>query len=167
MNEEFLHLLPALKSLIIGYFGPDLPNDNNETPLIDQGCCPKYEEAGKSRKVFCKVGLYHEYSESELVRQYPPDLMVAFHAGFAEVETASWRPTLRCIVDGGVPAVFTTYNEQEAREELAVFGRMGACVVKGMEENKWRGQTPRLDCFEGRYDFYYTNYFWYIIRGRR
>lgn len=101
MNGEFLHLLPALKRLIIGYLGPDLPNEDDETPLIDQGCCPHCEKNGKGRKVFCKKGLYHEHTESELFRAYPPDLVAAFHAGFAEVETASWRPTLQSILDGG------------------------------------------------------------------
>ena len=35
MNEEYLHLLPALKTLVIRYFGPDLPIPTVETPLLD------------------------------------------------------------------------------------------------------------------------------------
>lgn len=61
--------------------------------------------------------------------------------------------------------MFTIYNEQEAKDELSVFGKMGARVVRGIEANKWRGKHRVLYSFEGRYDFYYTNYFCCIIKG--
>ena len=115
MNEEYLHLLPASKTLVVGYFGPDLPIPTDETPLLDQDCCPECKKQGRCKKMFCVRGLYHEYKDIELARNYPPDILVAFHSGFAQVEQASWRPTVQHILDSGTPAAFTTYIEQEAK----------------------------------------------------
>ena len=83
-----------------------------------------------------------------------------------QVKQASWRPTLEHILDSGTPAVFTTYVEQEAKSELKVFKGMGARVSKEMQENKWRGQEPRIDHSEGKYNYFYQNYFWYIVKGK-
>ena len=166
MNEEFLHLLPTLKKIVVGYLGPDLPTNDAETPLLPQECCPDCTENRRSREVFFKRGLYHELITSELIVQHPPDLLVALHPGFEEVESESWRPTLESMLDSGVPTVFTTYNHQEAMRELQILDEMGAHVVRGMEKNKWSGKVPYQECFGNRYEFYYTNYFWYVIQGR-
>lgn len=167
MNEELLHLLPALKKLTVGYLGPDLPTENAETSLIHQECCPDCTGNRRSREVFFKKGLYHDISKSELIVQHPPDLLVAFHPGFEEVESETWRPTLELILDSGVPIVFTTYNHQEAMLELRILDEMGAHVVKAMEKNQWSGKVPYQECFGSRYEFYYTNHFWYMIQGRK
>lgn len=166
MNEEFLHLLPALQRLIVGYFGPDVPTKDAETGLVHQECCPDCTGNRRSREVFFKRGLYHDSNKSEITVQHPPDLLVALHPGFEEVESDSWRPTLDSILDSGMPTVFTTYNHQEAMLETKILDEMGAHVVRGMEKNKWSGKVPYQECFGSRYEFYYTNYFWYVIQGK-
>ncbi|KAG7008237.1 hypothetical protein G7Y79_00006g018570 [Physcia stellaris] len=159
MNEEFLHLLPALKRVIVGYFGPDVPTKDAETELVHHDCCPDCTENRRSREVFFKRGLYHDSNKSGVAVQHPPDLLVALHPGFEEVESESWRPTLDSILDSGVPTVFTTYNHQEAMLEMTILDEMGAHVVRGMEKNKWSGKVPYQECFGSRYEFYYTNHF--------
>ncbi len=74
--------------------------------------------------------------------KYPPDLVVALHSGHAESEVQTWLPTLQCLLDLGVSAVFTTYNKQEAMDEEKIFDGMGAQFSKRLAENLWRGVLP-------------------------
>ena len=49
MNEEFLHLLPKLERLIVGYIGPDLLcNDMHSTDLGDIEACSDCEIRGRN-----------------------------------------------------------------------------------------------------------------------
>lgn len=169
MTEDLYHLLPKLQSLVVGYVGPDVGSAHGDTTkLLDFECCPQCQKMGRSpRQAFMADDLYHEFSKSDLFTKYPPDLVVAFHSGHAESQVQRWRPTLQCILDLGVPTLFTTYNKTEAVEEEEVFESMGAHFSKRMAENPWRGVFPRFDMFMDRYDVYYFNYYWYIVRGMR
>ena len=169
MTEELYHLLPSLQSLIVGYVGPNVGYTHGNTKkLLEFECCPECQKIGRSpRQAFMADDLYHEFSKSDLFAKYPPDLIVAFNSGHAESEVQKWRPTLDCILDLGVPALFTTYNKTEAVEEEKVLESMDAQFSKRMAENPWRAVLPRSHMFLGRYDLYYLNYYWYILRGRR
>ena len=164
MFEELYHLLPNLQALVIGYVGPDVGPSVGELLLI--GCCPQCQEMDRGvQQAFLANDLYHDFVKSELFAKYPPDLIVALHTGHATV--SSWQPTLPSILDLGIPAVFTTYNKQEALDEGQIFDEMGAHFSRRPAENPWRGVLPLFEAFEGRYDVYYCNYYWYIVKGRK
>lgn len=169
MTEELYHLLPKLQTLVVGYVGPDVgSNHGSTTKLVDFGCCPECQKMGRSpRQAFLADDLYHDFARSELFGKYPPDLVVAFHSGHADSEVKRWRLTLKCILDLGVPAVFTTYNKSEALEEGKSFDGMGAHFSRRPAENPWRGVLPRLDIAMERYDVFCFNHYWYIVKGRK
>ena len=166
MTEELYHLLPKLQALVVGYVGPDVgPSHGDTTKVIEFDCCPRCQMMDRSpRQAFLANDLYHDFVKSELFAKYPPDLIVAFQSGHAQV--SSWQPTLNSILDLGIPAVFTTYNKQEALDEERSFNDMGAHFSRRLAENPWRGVFPMFDMFVGRYDVFYINYYWYIVKGR-
>ncbi|MCJ1456290.1 hypothetical protein MMC28_006650 [Mycoblastus sanguinarius] len=167
MNEELLHLLPKLQDLIVGYIGPDFPSEGEgSNHLMDIECCPECTSSGRTRRIFVKRRLYHDVVHSQLLAQNPPDLLVAFNSGHAESETKSWAPMLKFILDSGVPAIFTTYNEYEAIQEEQVLDKMGAHFSKRRSKNPWGGVRPYFDTFMERYEKYYQNNYWYIVKGR-
>ena len=166
-TEDFLHLLPNLRSITVGCIGPELPVEGEgHDDFLSLECCPKCKSDGRTRRIFGKRKLYHDFMKSSLYSKSPPDLIVAFHSGHADRETSSWTPSLRRILDLNVPAIFTTYNETEAFEEEQALNALGACFVKTRSENRWRGAIPYSDVMEERYQVFYTNYYWYIVRGR-
>lgn len=168
MTEELYHLLPNLKHLVIGYVGPDIGSSHGDTlKLLEFDSCPKCQKMGRSsRQAFFANDLYHDFAKSDLFAEYPPDLVVALHSGHAEIEVQRWQPTLQFILDLGVPAVFTTYNDNEAVDEERMLEKMGAHFSKRKAENPWRGVLPKSDMFIERYGVFYFNYYWYIIKGR-
>lgn len=166
MTEELYHLLPKLQALVVGYVGPDVGTTRGDiSKLLEFDCCPKCQLMDRSpRQAFLANNLYHDFVKSELFAKYPPDLIVAFHSGHAQV--SRWQPTLQSILDVGIPAIFTTYNKQEALDEEQSFDEMGAHFSRRLTENPWRGVFPMFDVFVGQYDVYYLNYYWYIVKGR-
>ncbi|KAI4171332.1 MAG: hypothetical protein LQ346_008751 [Caloplaca aetnensis] len=168
LNEELLHLLPNLKSVIVGYIGPDVPTLSIPPgQLVSTQCCPVCTSEGRQRQIFLRRELYHECSATDLFSHSPPDLIVACNSGHADDEIDSWRPTLSRVLDMDTPAVFTTYNEREARDEEAVLSSIGARFLQTREENRWRGMVPKLENFGARYEVFYYNYFNYVVKGRR
>jgi len=167
MTEELFHLLPNLRNLMVGYIGPDIGDREGLSELLDFECCPNCQAMGRPpRKFFMTNALYHDFTQSRLFTQHPPDLIVAFHSGHYEAETTTWWPTVDRILDLGIPTLFTTYNEQEAVEEEKVLERKGAHFTKRMEKNRWSGVLPYFDNFVERYATYYLNGYWYIVKGR-
>ena len=51
-------------------------------------------------------------------------------------------------------------------DEERIFAVMGAHFSKRLAENPWRGVLPKFDIFMERYDVYYFNTYWYIVKGR-
>lgn len=168
MPEDLYHLLPKLQHLVVGYVGPDVGSAHgNTTKLLEFECCPKCQSMGRSpRQAFLADDLYHDFAESDLFAKYPPDLIIAPNSGHAESQVQRWQPTLQCILELGVPAVFTTYNKKEAVDEEQSFDKMGAHFSRRLAENPWRGVLPKFDMFMERYDVFYFNYYWYIVKGR-
>lgn len=168
MMEEFYHLLPKLRSLVVGYVGPDVGSIlGDTTKLLDFECCSECQRVGRSpRQAFRANARYHDFTKSNLFAKYPPELIVALHSGHAKSEIKRWRPTLQCILNLAVPAVFTTYNQKDALDEERVLNTIGARFSRRPAENPWRGVLPKFDSFMDRYDVYYVNYYWYIIKGR-
>ena len=167
LNEEFLHLLPKLQLITVGYIGPDVPMNKESIQLIPNECCPQCTAACRKRQCFLRTCLYHECDEASLFPEYSPDLIVACNSGHSDEETESWRPTLERILESNIPAVFTTYNEQEATDEQIVLGRMGARFVQTGNKNRWHGLVPKVENFGARYEVFYHNHFNYIVKGKR
>ena len=166
MMEELYHLLPNLQSLIVGYVGPDVrPIHGDIGKTSEFGCCSECQVMNRSpHQAFLADYPYHDFTKSDLFLKYPPDLIVAFHTGQGSIP--DWQPTLERILDLGVPALFTTYNEEEALDEEQSFSSMNAHFSKRPTENRWRGRLPKFDLFMERYDVFYSNYYWYIVKGR-
>ena len=169
LSEELLHLLPNLRTLILGFVGPDYPAIEHESKGLEGiECCPDCTSAGRTRQIFHSKSLYHDFSsKNTLAVEYPPDMLIAFNSGHEDSDSESWQPTLQMILDMGQPAVFTTYNRQEALQEASVLEKMDADFVIKPEENQWKGLLPHLDTFEARYDRFYLNAWWYVVKGNR
>jgi len=60
----------------------------------------------------------------------PPDLIVDFNTGMAQEETDSWKTSLELMLDLDVPALFTAYNQDEAKADYALLSSvMGAQML--------------------------------------
>lgn len=168
LHEELLHLLPNLNNLIVGFVGPDFPTTGKDSQkAMGVDCCPECKSAGRTRQIFFSRSLYHNFClDNPLAAEHPPDMLVAFNSGHTDAETHTWQPTLQKILDMETPAVFTTYNRKEALEEGSVFEKMDARFLVRPEENRWRGLISYLDPFEARYETYYQNLWWYVVKGK-
>lgn len=167
LNEEFLHLLPKLQLVTVGYIGPDIPSASGKSPLLPSECCQYCTAAGRKRHIFLRRSLYHECDEASLFPEFPPDLIMACNSGHADEETESWRPTLERILERNIPALFTTFNEAEAVDEQSVLRRMGARFIQDCGKNRWHGLVPKIENFGARYEVFYNNYFTYIVKGKK
>ena len=166
MAEELYHLLPTLQAVVVGYVGPRVgPSSGDTSKIQDFDCCLGCQRTNRSPlQAFVANALYHDFVESELFAKYPPNLIIAFQSGHAQV--TSWQPTLKSILDLRIPAVFTSYTMRQALEEEQGFDEMGAHFSRRAAENPWRGVLPMFDVFLGQYGLFYCNYYWYIVRGR-
>ena len=64
MTEDLLHLLPNLKTIIVGYIGPGTPTLDSKAPqLLGMECCPKCQEMHKLRRISVERRLYHNFRD--------------------------------------------------------------------------------------------------------
>ena len=168
--EEILHLLPALQTLSITAVGPSSFLNNGATrgyqTMDNVPCCPTCESLSRTRPFASFKGLYHDFASSPHFAK--PDLIVAFNSGCADGDDADsdWQATIRLIVESGVPALFTTYNEMEASHERARMQIMGARFVVEPEENRWRGLVPSPEFLDTEFEMWYQNNYRYIVQGK-
>jgi splicing suppressor protein 51 len=161
--EEILHLLPSLQELHCSLVGFQLPGHNGRM-LLD--CCEACVAAKRRRSVEVWKGAYHDYIKTDMYTK--PDLGVAFHSGHTMEEVKEWKPTIHHLVDSGHCTLFTTYNEDEMREETEALQKLGAIFVQEGEKNKWKGMQPRLEALEVvENKVYHYNEYWYIVGGRK
>ncbi|KAF2817108.1 uncharacterized protein BDZ99DRAFT_374896 [Mytilinidion resinicola] len=167
--EELLHLLPALKSLRILCAGPSsygLIGEDILSQEMDLKCCPDCQKAGRKRSMQSFRGMYHDFVQRAEFSK--PDMAVLFHSGRTQAEQSSWAPTTKALLDLGTLTLCTTFNEREAKEEVAELDGFGANVIARLEVNTWRGLMPTPDFLEGpEHGFFYMNYFRYIFQGRK
>jgi mitochondrial splicing suppressor protein 51 len=164
--EEFLHLLPALKTVDCSFVGLGLPKPIGTDERLTLHCCDDCTSAGRTRTMDMFKGAYHDFIKSDKCNK--PDLAVALQTGHAEEEVESWTPTIKYLAnEADYATVFTTWNEREVREEVEVLEKLGArFVVKG-EKNKWQGMRPMLEIMEEKEnDIYFAHYYWYVIAGK-
>jgi splicing suppressor protein 51 len=80
---------------------------------------------------------------------------------------SEWLPTIQYLVAAPHPTVFTTYNENEMKEETLVLQKLGAKFTVARERNKWRGLGPNLEVLEEKHNkVYFLHQYWYVIAGR-
>ncbi|KAF2714301.1 hypothetical protein K504DRAFT_367046 [Pleomassaria siparia CBS 279.74] len=170
--EEMLHLVPSLKGLHITAVGPESWAGSAEQtsayfPKMDLDCCPACKSDGRMRSIASFKGVYHDFATTPEYEK--PDLMVLFNSGFADGDDAEshWAPTIRMVVQGDVPALFTTYNEQEAQNEKTIMERLGASFVVEPEKNMWRGLVPTPEFIDEEYGVWFQNAYRYVVYGTK
>jgi len=168
--EEILHLMPWLRSLDITAVGPaawkDVGQKTNYFPKRNLDCCTFCKPDGRTRSIASYHGVYHDFVKTPDYEK--PDLIVAFNSGFVDGDDAEshWAPTIQFIVEGDVPALFTTYNEQEFQNETSKLKRMNAKFVVEPGKNNWSGMVPTPEFIDEEYGMWFQNAYRYVISGR-
>ncbi|KAF1975406.1 hypothetical protein BU23DRAFT_503303 [Bimuria novae-zelandiae CBS 107.79] len=169
--EELLHLIPSLRDLHITAIGPEIPgpSENDSFILSRQSldCCPPCKSGGRERSISLYRGVYHDYCKDPKFER--PDLVVLFNSRWVDGDDAKshWEPTIKKLVADNVPALFTTYNSGEARNEQQRMKELGANFVIEVEENKWKGLVPTPEFIDEEYGMWYNNAYRYIIQGSK
>lgn len=126
MNEELLHLPRKLQILVVGYISADVPGNSSPGQLEISECCQQCTAHGRKRQLLLRRRLYHERDRTSLLMESAPDLILACNSG----------QTLQDMLDMDTPALSTTYNKEEAIDERAIFGALGAKFLQRYEENR-------------------------------
>jgi splicing suppressor protein 51 len=158
--EEIMHVLPNIKTLQLVMIGLEMTSRNNGFPLQ---CCPRCTD--KNRKRICSMYpvTYHDFAISLDYNQ--PHLAVGFNTGLYEDDTELWKPTIECLLDKNLPCSFTSYSKEEATEDVKILKDLGAKVLTGAKENKWRSNMPLIEP-QAVDKFYYNNYYRTLFQGR-
>jgi mitochondrial splicing suppressor protein 51 len=175
--EEIMHLVPGLKSVHVTAVGPgswtDAPEkldkrDARYFPAQDMSCCAECAQQGRKRSVASWRGVYHDFVNSAVYdgKKERPDLIVAFNSGIVDGDDADtdWAPTIKVILDTGVPSLFTTYNEHELGNETSMWKKKGARFLVEPQENRWRGLVPSPEFLDREGDIWYQNWGWYVVQ---
>ncbi|KAI0311128.1 hypothetical protein OF83DRAFT_1152250 [Amylostereum chailletii] len=98
---------------------------------------------------------YHTFVQRSGTRFVAPDLAIAFNSGCGSEETASWRPTIKLLVDMKIPTVFTSYQREEAGVDAALLKASGANLLPLGGPNPWGSQLLIVEPLKVR--GYYAN----------
>jgi splicing suppressor protein 51 len=152
--EEINHLVPAIRSLHITAVGPGLMAGEGGSPYIPKTkveCCPGCKADRRTRSIAVFQGLYHDFAERSEFEK--PDLVVLFNSGWADGDDAEsdWAPSIKYLIKANVPALFTTYNAQEAGHEERKLKDLGAKFSVPVGENKWKGLMPTPEFIDDEY----------------
>ncbi|VDC00689.1 unnamed protein product [Peniophora sp. CBMAI 1063] len=136
--EEILHQLPDVKTLEITFCGPEMPGQASEQ-WLEMETCPDCRRLGRRRKQRIVKRMYHEYAKRGGSSYSKPDLAIAFNSGCSQEEADTWKPTIKLLVDGHIPTVFTAFNREEGEAEGKLFTEVGATLVPalGPRVNPW------------------------------
>ena len=107
-----------------------------------------------------------------------PDIVVGFQPGLG-TDQEMWAPTLKVLLDEGVPTVFTAFDGADQSADVAFLkDQAGARFLWGAEENPWGSSMPEQrtrmqgeedsDNNEGEHEprIGYANLRWHAVRGR-
>lgn len=163
--EEVMHCLPRVKHLHIVFIDPkiqDIPGlDGNES---DFQCCKNCYPRGRTLKRKMVGKLYHVFQKSSGFSR--PDIVVAFNTGMYEVGTEGWKETVNVLLDMNVPAVFTSFCNEEAVQDIEVLRSLDANLLNRRPVfNPFRSLGAQIEAC-GRDDFYHTNMYYSAFRGR-
>lgn len=165
--EELLHCLPAVKKLRLVFVGPDACSNaiDGHYESDDSGCCPTCESQDRSRGTYIYGLTYHDYKASIMFKS--PDLIVAFNTGMHEVCTESWKTSLEVILDMNVPALFTSYNKDEAVQDYALLTSLNASMLTNAPVlNPMRTAYPVIEGCTHEDIFYHQNMYCMAFKGR-
>lgn len=166
--EEILHCLPNVQRLLIVFIGPDAwKADATETcEENDAGCCPTCTSRNRTRSISIYGLTYHDYKASS--KFTAPDLVVAFNTGMYEEYTESWKTSLEEILDMDVPALFTSFNKDEADQDHAVLVSLNANVLPGSPAlNPMRVAHAEIEAGGEAIDaFFHHNMYYSGFKGR-
>jgi splicing suppressor protein 51 len=170
--EEVVHLMPGLRSLHITAAGPGLAGGDlgqQGSPFLPKtniDCCPGCRLDGRTRSISIYQGLYHDFAETPNYDK--PDLVVLFNSGWVDGDDAEsdWAPTIKLLVEGNVPVLFTTYNEQEAQNESRKMREMNAKFLVEAGKNRWSGLVPAPELIDEEYGMWFQNAYRYVIQGK-
>ncbi|RUP24232.1 hypothetical protein BC936DRAFT_138937 [Jimgerdemannia flammicorona] len=161
-TEEIMHCIPALQSLHTVLIDPTL--DSKPIINLSLAVCPTCTTRSRSRIFSTHALTYHDFVSSPHYTR--PDLVVCFNSGLHEVDGEQWRPTLRHIVDSGIPCAFTSYNKKEVAEDAAVLRELGARIVCGPKRNEWGSEVPLVEPM-GVDVFYGNSTWWFVVMGQK
>lgn len=168
--EEMLHLVPSLRELHITAVGPQVPGPSQNEGLIlsrqDLECCPQCKANGRKRSLSLYQGVYHDFVEHSNFAQ--ADLIVLFNSGWADGDdaTSHWEPTIKLLIGQNVPALFTTHNHDEVKNEQRRMKIGGVKFVTEVRENKWRSLVPTPEFIGEEHGMWYNNAYSYVVRGK-
>ncbi|KAF6754139.1 hypothetical protein DFP72DRAFT_900491 [Ephemerocybe angulata] len=160
MFEEILHRLPEVKRVEILLCGPDMGKiGGSEKPggvALSMETCPECTEKDRRRVQIMSSSLYHDYVAKAGASFKAPALAVAFNSGASEVETDSWKATMKVLVEKKIPTVFTAFNRGEAEKEAALLKEAGAELVPALGpcRNPWGSMLFKVEpaSLEGFYN---------------
>ena len=172
--EHLAHRLPALRSLLFKFIGPDLksPNSNNNTER--RVTCDPCSSLGRVISHGYYRMTYQEFREKD---SSEPDLVLVQNCGFhARADLRSERVWKEgqlgsLLHQTGSTLVFTSYTEAEARRDMERM--VEECgqemeVVVNCQENPMRSLYPRRS-FESWYDgvdVLYSNYYLSVVKPK-
>ena len=185
--EEIQHCLPEIQSLAVLFVGPEACSSIKqpccELPLFSTGCCPECEKLGRTRYYGNYAYTYHEYANKYLEKEKKkhskhahatPDLIVAFNSGIHEVDTESWKTTLRYILDMNAPSYFTSYSKEEAIQDWEIISSLDANILHEDEcpkLNPFADMQPVIESppskAAGIDEFYSCNMYGVLFQGRK
>ena len=174
--EEVMHCLPNVYQFIPVFVGPEAtemllpPSDRMEVVTGGIECCPTCQAQGRKRGLSMYGTTYHKYCHDRTMsnNHMPPDLVVAFNTGISQEETESWNPTLQLILDLNVPAMFTSFNRQEALEYYELLSSLGAKLLTSEPTlNPVRVDMDFIDPSGTTAPFFQPNMYCICFHGRR
>ncbi|KAJ7753982.1 hypothetical protein B0H14DRAFT_420514 [Mycena olivaceomarginata] len=136
--EEILHHLPQVKILKLVLCGPDMPvGALSQTVALET--CSECTQLGRQHIQEHVADKYHIFVQNQGSQFQKPDLCIAFNSGASAVSTHTWLPTLKLLIEGKIPTVFTSYNREEAEDQAALLRAAGAKLhpAVGPTRNPW------------------------------
>ncbi|KAJ3505204.1 hypothetical protein NMY22_g17664 [Coprinellus aureogranulatus] len=165
--EEILHRIPKAKKLELLLCGPGMDRVNHtDRPggiVMDMGTCPDCQVNKRSRVQILTSQLYHDFVRESGAAFIIPDLAIAFNSGSSEVETESWQPTIKLLVERRIPSVFTSFNREEAEGDAALLTKVGAQLIPSLGPcpNPWGSMSLRIEPGFGRADGFFNSNGWF------
>lgn len=167
MFEEILHRIPEAKRLEVLLCGPEMnavrQTDRRGGVAMNMATCPQCQANDRNRIQILSSKLYHDFVHQSGTSFAAPDLAIAFNSGSSEVETDSWKPTMKVLIERKIPTVFTSYNRGEAEQEAALLTELGAQLVPSLGpcRNPWGSMLLKIEPGFGRPDGFYNSNGWF------
>jgi len=181
--EEILHDMPQCTELVVSLIGPGVFVEKQRKETFPCKLCAACRAAGCNATLHLASGCYHDLQHEAFADVSQATLLIAMHSGIHDEDggfaglrevigstdqqvslTSMWRPTVELVARADKPAIFTSFNREEAVGDEHTLLRMGAKVHSSHHLNPFRGLFPHDEVFEDE-QYYYTNNYMCIIKG--